>query len=51
MKNGFNRHSAIYRSINKYCKIPKYLDTEKFVVIILKFEQAGLTIEKLVKKK
>ena len=33
-----------------YGKFPKYSDTQKFVVIILKFEQRGFTIEKCVQK-
>ena len=28
-----------------YCKTPKYMDTQKIPVIILKFEQCGSTIE------
>ena len=30
---------------SKYRKIPKYSDTQKIVVIILKLEQCGSTIE------
>ena len=28
-----------------YRKIPKYLDTQKIAIIILKFEQCGSTLE------
>ena len=28
-----------------YCKVPKYLDSRKIAVIILKFEQCGSTME------
>ena len=36
--------------VSVYSKIPKYSDTRKIVVIILKFEQFGSKIEKYVQK-
>ena len=37
--------SSIMRAESEYCKIPKYSDTRKVVIIILKFEHCGSTIE------
>ena len=34
-----------FKSVDDYHKIPKYSDTRKIAVIILKFEQFGFTIE------
>ena len=37
---------VIYRiSLKKYYKYPKNLDTQKFPVITITFEQGGFTIE------
>ena len=32
-------------AVNQYCKFPKYSDTPKIVVITLKFDVCGSTIE------
>ena len=39
-----------FHAVWKYHKNPKNSDTENIVVIILKFEQGGFTIEKCVQK-
>ena len=40
-----NHHQTFVTVFNQYHKIPKYSDTRKIAVIILKFEQDGFTVE------
>ena len=39
-----------YLKRNKYCKNPKILDTQKFIVITLKVEQDGISLEYCIQK-
>ena len=38
-------HLDEYPDLHKYCEIPKYFDTQKTDIIILKFELCGSIIE------
>ena len=40
-----HKHEWIAEKLDSYRKIPKYSDTRKIAVIILKVEQCGSTIE------
>ena len=37
------QHKAMGEQVDEYCKIPKYLDTRKIAVIILKLEQSVMS--------
>ena len=43
--NTEDKHLDYWATDFYYCKIPKYSDTRKIAVIILKFEHCGSTLE------